>query len=116
MNEKNLLLGTLLLMAIISKAQQVADTLFKPIVPSPVYLKGRGSTIFIDEAHHNFHTLTGRFKPFAKLLEKDGYIVKSLAQTFGKEVLSKGKIVVISNALNADNLGNWRLPTPSAFT
>jgi hypothetical protein len=113
--KENLLLGTLLLIAVISKAQQVADTLFKPIVPNPVYLNGRGPTVFIDEAHHNFHALSGRFKPFANLLQKDGYIVKSLAQTFGKEVLSKGKIVVISNALNADNLGNWRLPTPSAF-
>jgi hypothetical protein len=30
--------------------------------------------------------------------------------------LSKGKILVISNALHSSNLGSWSLPTPSAFT
>jgi hypothetical protein len=34
--------------------QQVADTLFNPEIPYPAYPAGKGSTIYIDEAHTNF--------------------------------------------------------------
>ena len=32
------------------------------------------------------------------------------------EVLRRGEIFVISNPLHQSNIGNWRLPNPSAFT
>jgi hypothetical protein len=53
----------------------------------------------IDEAHFNFHTLEGRYAPFAKLLRRDGYVVQSLAE-----------------AATADSLGqetSTSSPTPS---
>ena len=96
-------------------SQQVADSAFHPVIAKPVYESGKGPVVFIDEGHHNFHTKDGRYLPFAKLLERDGYRVKSYSGTFKPELLAKGKILVISNALNEINVQNWYLPTPSAF-
>ncbi len=100
----------------LATAQQVADTLFSPVISNPVYENGLGSIVFIDEAHSNFHTLNDRFKPFANVLTKDGYVVRASSQPFTKEQLSKTKILVIANALHPSNSQSWMLPTPSAFT
>jgi len=81
-----------------------------------MYVNNKGSIVFIDEGHHNFHTKNGRYKAFANLLERDGYIVTEYKGSFQKSELNKGKILVISNALNKINIRNWYLPTPSAFT
>lgn len=97
-------------------AQQIADTLFNPSISNPAYSQGQGPIVFIDEAHGNFHTMQGRFKPFASLLQRDGYMVKGFKETFSAKNLASGKILVISNALNPQNSENWSLPTPSAFT
>lgn len=97
-------------------SQQIPDTTFNPIIRNPEYKNGKGSLIFIDEGHHNFHTKEGRYLPFARLLEKDGYVVKGYKGEFTKEKLDAGKILVIANALNKVNVDNWSLPTPSAFT
>jgi hypothetical protein len=96
--------------------QQVADTLFRPAIAKPAYASNTGPLVLIDEAHYNFHTSTGRFKPFASLLQRDGYRVQGNAQSFSPESLRAAKIVVISNALSERNQTNWSLPTPSAFT
>jgi hypothetical protein len=97
-------------------AQQVPDTLFSHSISNPVYFAGKGPTIFIDGAHNNFHTLSGGFKPFGKLLRDDGYVVKSSTEMFTAETLTPAKIVVIANALHSSNTQRWSLPTPSAFT
>jgi hypothetical protein len=97
-------------------SQQVADTLYAPVIENPVYHNGEGPVILIDEAHTNFHTLKGRFRTFATVLEKDGYILQASSAPFTPEQLSKGEILVISNALHPSNHQNWSLPTPSAFT
>ncbi|MAP55264.1 DUF4350 domain-containing protein [Altibacter sp.] len=96
--------------------QQVADSLYNPPISTPAYQKGTGPVIFIDEGHFNFHTKGGRYKAFADLLERDGYTVESYKGNFTKESLQKGKILVISNALNEKSIGNWVNPTLSAFT
>ena len=97
-------------------AQQTGDSSYSPVVNHPAYEKGDGPVIFIDEAHNNFHTMTGRYKPFADLLEKDGYNVEPFQKSFTTDGLGEGKILVISNALNERNTEEWTLPTPSAFT
>ncbi|MEM7373122.1 MAG: DUF4350 domain-containing protein [Bacteroidota bacterium] len=96
-------------------AQQVADTSYQPPILQPAYDPGLGPLVFIDEGHHNFHTKEGRYKAFANLLERDGYQVESYTGEFELETLSRGKILVISNALNVRNVQDWYLPTPSAF-
>ena len=97
-------------------SQQIADTTYNPIIQNPEYDTGKGSVVFIDEGHHNFHTRNGRYKAFSNLLERDGYSVKEYKGVFKKNELAKGKILVISNALNEINVADWFLPNPSAFT
>ena len=97
-------------------AQQVADTDYNPEISKPMYAKGKGSIVFIDEGHHNFHTKDGRYRAFAQLIERDGYQVKAYQGLFTKKKLAQGKILVISNALNKKNVEDWFKPTLSAFT
>jgi len=77
-------------------SQQVADTSYHPIIENPEYESGKGSVIFIDEGHHNFHTKNGRYKAFSTLLERDGYQVKEYKGRFNKKQLVEGKILVIT--------------------
>lgn len=97
-------------------SQQVPDSTYNPPILHPEYKAGKGPIIFIDEGHHNFHTKNGRYKAFSNLLTRDGYQVKGYSGKFQKSELTKGKILVISNALNELNVSNWYLPNPSAFT
>lgn len=112
---KKILLSVLLCISI-SFAQQIGDPDFNPPIFNPAYQFGKGSKIFIDEAHNNFHTREGRYKPFADLLERDGYVIQSLKDSINKTSLQNVDIIVISNALNFKNTESWTLPTPSAFT
>ena len=113
---KRLIFIWILILPVFAFSQQVADTTYSPHILNPVYKTGKGSVIFIDEGHHNFHTKEGRYKPFANLLERDGYVVSAYPLEFKKDELSKGKILVISNPVNKINEQNWYVPTPSAFT
>lgn len=79
-------------------AQQVADTTFRPPIEKPAYPAGTGPVVQIDEGHDNFHTATGRYLPFAELLRRDGYLVRASAVRFTPEVVSSGRVLVISNA------------------
>lgn len=82
-------------------AQQMADPEFDVSVARPAY-KDDGPRVMFDEAHHNFHTTEGRYKPFVDLLMNDGYRVIRNRQTFVKTRLSGFKILVIANALGAE--------------
>jgi len=97
-------------------AQQVEDTTYNPSILHPAYEKGEGPVVLIDEAHYNYHTPEGRYKPFALLLQGDGYVVKSNKNPFSFEQLEKGKILVIANALSEASHENWVNPSSSAFT
>lgn len=97
-------------------AQQRADASFGLTVANPRYGAGLGPLILLDEAHHNFHTTEGRYRPFTEFLQKDGYRVLPNHSPFSMEVLRSARILVIANALNAVNQTEWTLPTPSAFT
>lgn len=118
MRKHNTLLLTIVAVLISTAgwSQQLADTAYNPVIENPLYKKGQGPILLLDEAHSNFHTLEGRFSTFARVLEKDGYIVNASLEPFSNEQLGKGKILVVANALNASNLQKWSLPTPSAFT
>jgi len=108
----------LLAIAAPALAQQVADTAFRPSVAKPLYKEGAGPLILLDEAHHNFHTVNGRYMGFAKLARADGYRVAGNSQKFSAKALKDAQILVIANALNKRNEGGgkkWGLPTPSAF-
>lgn len=98
--------------------QQVGDTLFVPELSTPAFSPGTGPRVLVDEGHGNFHTLSGRFQSFARLVELDGFLVKEHPGTISGESLRDADLLVIANALNERNVGgvNWTLPTPSAFS
>ncbi len=112
----SLALFLLLFFPFSASAKQAADTMFKPIVEYPLYEEGQGPTVYIDAAHHNFHTLTGRYQGFAEVLYADGFNVKASETPLIVNRLKTMDILVISNALNERNVKDWSLPTPSAFT
>ncbi len=113
---KNPAVIMLLIITVPLAAQQRADTTFHPVVENPAFLPGTGPVVLLDAAHHNFHTLEGRFMAFGKVLQSDGYVVRSSSAAFSAATLRGAAILVISNALNERNVEDWSLPTPSAFT
>jgi hypothetical protein len=94
---------------------QVANPNFEPSVDEPTVSDGE-KTVCIDEGHHNFHTLDGRYAPFAEVLRADGYSVAAHGGTLSAESLASCDVLVIANALHESNETSWTLPTPSAFT
>jgi hypothetical protein len=105
----------LLLAASPAVAQQVADPGADLGVPRPAFAAGAGPRLVIDGGHQNFHTVDGRFAAFAGVVRNDGFIVSGSTAPFTAESLAGVKVLVIANALNAANIKNWTLPTPSAF-
>ena len=99
-----------------AEAQQVPDDSYNPPIENPAYPANGGPVVAIDEAHFNFHTMDGRYGPFARLLSRDGYVVRPSISKFNRQSLRGVDILVIANALAERNVDNWSLPTPSAFT
>jgi hypothetical protein len=95
-------------------AQQMADPNFNPHVEHPAYTKNFPRVLF-DEAHNNFHTTTGRYKPFVDLIFNDGYQVAANRKPFSKESLRTFKLLVIANALGAEEMDDEGADKP-AFT
>lgn len=111
-----LFLICLIIAAEATHAQQQGDPNFKPEIEAPAFSEGEGPVVLIDENHHNFHTAEGRYRPFARLLRRDGYKIKALESPITMKTLEAADILVISNALAKSTVDNWKLPTPSAFT
>jgi hypothetical protein len=86
----------------LATAQQTSDPEFNTTVTNPAYTKNYPRVVF-DEAHNNFHTTTGRYKPFVDLIMSDGYNVVPGRKLFAKPTLSTFKILVIANALGAED-------------
>jgi hypothetical protein len=93
---------------------QMADPDFDAKVAHPAYAKN-GPKVLFDEAHNNFHTASGRYKPFADLITNDGYQVTPNKQKFSRDALKGYDILVISNALGAERMGAAEASNP-AFT
>ena len=83
-----------------------------PVMPAYTTFHPR---VLIDEAHHNFHTSSGRYKTFAGLIANDGYQVLPNRDPFASESLRKCDILVVANAMAAETM---RSPgaDKSAFT
>ena len=84
-------------------AQQRPDPEFNVVVEHPAYKRGFPRVLF-DEAHNNFHTTEGRYKPFADLIISDGYHVVRNRKPFTKATLDTFKVLVIANALGAEEM------------
>jgi len=95
-------------------AQQVADSTFDTSVAHPAFTTRHPKVLF-DEAHHNFHTSTGRYKVFADLITHDGCLVTPNRTPFAPASLAGYQVLVISNALGAERMQDSTASNP-AFT
>jgi hypothetical protein len=75
-----------------------------------------GPVVVLDEAHNNYHTLSGRYRPFGEFLRGNGFVARTSSAALTAAALAGVDVLVISNALNVQNVTIWSLPTPSAFT
>lgn len=103
----------LLFVPVVGSGQQQTDTVGIAEFSNPLFGYGEGPLVWVDSGHNNFHTLTGRFRPFAALLAQDGFRVEN-ARAFAD--LRKTDILVISNPIHKNNIGNWKRPIGSAFS
>jgi hypothetical protein len=101
-------IAAVLVLALPAAAQQVADPGYTPKLERPGYTE-HGPIVAIDEAHRNFHTLAGRYAPFARLLTADGYSVSASKAPLSAETLAGVDALVIANA-------RVTAPATSAFT
>lgn len=103
----HLITGALLLgvLSALYTVPQIADPNFNASVSGPTYTKERPVVIF-DEAHQNFHTSTGRYKPFAELLTNDGYNIVPNRNIFQRELLAGCRILVIASAQGSNDRGD----------
>ncbi len=86
-------------------AQQEPDTTFDTRVARPAFVD-RHPRVAIDEAHHEFHTLEGRYRPFAALIRADGCAVLPGRDRFDARSLAAVDILVIANALGVDDMSD----------
>lgn len=94
--------------------QQVADSSFQYPNPDPAFPLGEGPVVCIDAGHENFHTMHGRYFPFAELLRGDGYQVREVSGSFSKIGLSGCDVLVIANSYpHGKETGTY--PIGSAF-
>src|SRR5687767_7640943 len=87
----------------IVNAQQMADPEFNTNVSNPAFSRN-GPRVLFDEAHNNFHTMDGRYKPFVELIINDGYRVIRNRVPFSKVSLDSFKVLVIANALGGEDM------------
>jgi len=102
----------LCLLAVPAEGQQVADSTFDARVAHPAY-GADGPRVLFDEAHHNFHTSGGRYRAFADLIRNDGYRVTPNRTAFTTPALAGFEVVVISNALGAEEMRDTAASHPA---
>ncbi len=103
-----------IMIGVAAQAQQLADPHFNSTVATPAYTKNYPRVLF-DEAHNNVHTAAGPYKPFADLIFSDGYQLVVNRKPFTKASLATFKILVIANALGAEDVDEEGAERP-AFT
>lgn len=115
---RNLLTALVLAMCFELAAAQapVVDLDYTPPVPRPAFAEGSGPVVRIDEAHNNYHTLSGRYAPFANLLRRDGFRLESSTAPLSKHSLGGTDILVIANALAGQADKQPAMAPASAFT
>lgn len=98
-----------------SDGPQQADPNFTPQNTHKTFSDKNGPVVFIDEAHNNFLTESGLYRPFAQVLESDGYTVRPNKSRFSLNSLNGADIIVIANALDKSRRG-WSPPYTEALT
>jgi hypothetical protein len=92
---------------------QRPDYAWRPSAAAPA-LATEHPRVLIDESHHNASTAGpfGRYMPFARLLEADGYSVKRGHSHFTQQRLADVDVLVVANASGAARLQFWGANLP----
>src|SRR5262245_18528787 len=77
---------------------QDVDLTYAPTLAHRTFDRRGAPHVLIDEAHFSVHTAAGRFAPFARLIERDGYRVGSFGAPFSSTSLERCDILVVANA------------------
>ena len=93
-------------------AQPIPDPSFDPFIAEPTYRTAHPRVV-VDEDHFNYHTITGRYQPFAALIRNDGYAVVAGTEKFTRAFLSRVDVLVIANARGGEKRPQ---ATADAFT
>ncbi|WP_299978585.1 hypothetical protein [uncultured Pseudoteredinibacter sp.] len=96
-------------------AQQLVDKHYQVKNTQDYFPNSNRPRVKIDAAHANFHTLEGKYQPFAKVLSNAGFQVSSNLKSIDRDLLKSTDILVIANALHPQNRRNWDLPNYPAF-
>jgi len=78
-------------------AQPIPDPSFDVSIAKPTYRTSHPRVV-VDESHFNYHTIAGRYRPFADMIRNDGYAVTAGTGKFTREFLSRVDVLVIANA------------------
>lgn len=105
----------LIMLSACSDSHQQADPDFIPQNTLRSFSEKNSPVVFIDEAHNNFLTMSGRYKPLSQVLTSDGYTVKPGKNYFSLEYLNKADVLIIANALDKSRT-NFNPPFTDAFT
>ena len=97
-----------------SDSPQQPDPDFRPKQRIAHFSTESGPRVLIDEAHNNFLTLSGRYRPFAQVLESDGFRVSLNDKAITEKQLKQVDILVIANALDRKRL-DWLPPYGEAL-
>jgi hypothetical protein len=108
-------LAALLLICPVLAAQEVAstvepvraaDVVFAPPLDAPAFPLGKGPVLRIDQAHRNFHTADGTYRPFAAFMARDGFRVERGLARLSADALKSCDILVIADAQPPAKLGD----------
>jgi len=83
-------------------AQPIPDPLFDPSIAEPTY-RTTHPRVVVDELHFNYHTINGRYRPFAALIRSDGYVVVAGTEKFTRAFLARVDVLVIANARGGES-------------
>ncbi|WP_404397702.1 hypothetical protein [Idiomarina loihiensis] len=97
-----------------SESSQQADPDFQPHGNTTSLISDASPVVIVDEAHNNFLTISGRYKPFEQVLSNNGYKVRSNTKSFTSDRLNRADILVIANALDR-NRSDWQPPFGNAL-
>lgn len=82
--------------------QQEYDSSFDTAVEEPAYTREHPRVLF-DEAHRNRHPADATYKPFAELVENDGYALERNREPFTPELLRDVDVLVLASAKGAND-------------
>lgn len=75
-------------MALPALAQQINDPSFRFDNPHPAFALGHGPRMCINETHHNSHTISQLYAPFATVLRSDGFRPGAFTETISTDVFA----------------------------